>query len=264
MELNKIFEQFAKQMEFEIDLTKMAPKDLRGRIREVLVKRFLRPFLPDRLEVGGGTVISTSKLDGIGEIDLIIYDKSAYNLFRPFAYFMPRTYRPFPVEVVHAVIEVENHPTKEELEKTIKRIAEVKQLQKTAYYEDIGDVHQEVYLYGKTWKYFPIYGALFILDDKNLTTLYNDIKEIYIRLNIPIEQQIDVICILKKGLIIYYDTKNDQINSCPKPEFELRIREGSSGENLSMFYRLIMYILTQSWTKSIRLNDYFNINKKSV
>ena len=239
----------------ELELTKLQPKELRGRAREVLVNRFLKPFLPESLDLGKGVVTSVGGAKS-GEADVIIYDKSAYNFFKPFTFYMPEESKLFPSEVVYVVIEVERNLTPARLEACIERIRHVKNLPKTAYYEQLGPIRHVVTLYGKEWDYYPILGAIFSFDSGGLGELRSLLEERNKQYNLSIEHQVDLICVLKKGMILHSETNKKLIHFPPIPECELKYREDKPADNLRLFYLLLMRILTQAWTKPIKVLDY--------
>ena len=163
METHRFFELIASQMVGELELIKLQPKELRGRAREVLIRSFLKPYLPDSLDIGQGVITSVEGGQS-GELDIIIYDRSGYNLFKPFTYYMPEGSKPFPSEVVYAVIEVEDRLTSGRLSQCIERIELTKRLPKSAYYEHVSPIQNYFNLYGKKWEYFPTLGIVFAFD----------------------------------------------------------------------------------------------------
>jgi len=256
METHRFFELIASRMVGELELIKLQPKELRGRAREVLIRSFLKPYLPDSLDIGQGVITSVEGGQS-GELDVIIYDRSGYNLFKPFTYYMPEGSKPFPSEVVYAVIEVEDRLTSGRLSQCIERIELAKRLPKSAYYEHVGPIQNYFNLYGKEWEYFPTLGIVFAFDSEPLTKLRSLLEQNNLEKKESLEKQVDLICVLKRGLIVYYSSKKGLLAFPPEPKCELKYREGKPGENLSLFYRMIMRVLTQVWTRAIRVNDYF-------
>ena len=112
-------------------------------------------------------------------------------------------------------------------------------------------------MYGKRWDYFPTLGIVFAFDSTNLKELLDFLGEFSKEKNLSIEHQIDLVCILKKGLIVYFNVEKNWISFPPEPGCQLVIREGKPGESLSLFYRATMRIFTQLWTRPIRILDYF-------
>lgn len=262
MDANKIFEIIALVLEKHSELVKDYPEEIRGKGREALIQNFLEPLLPQSLGIDGGTIVSVNQPEGTGVLDIIIYDKNSYQIFKPFASFMPKKARPFPSETVYMVIEVESNLTEGRIEKLIKKCAKVKSASKTAFYEQKGAIRHSVKLYGKEFPCFPTLFIVFAYDGSDLELLYKKLSEINSKEKITIENRIDLVCILNKGLIVYYDAKEEKLNFPAEPTSELKYRQGESGENLRLLYLMIMTILTQVWTKPIKIMDYFEANNE--
>ncbi len=124
VDVNKLFKVRADLLTAELDLIKEQPEELRGRAREVLVQDFLKPFLPDNLEITNGVVISADGQKS-GELDIVIYDRSAYSLFKPFSNYLPQKARPIPAEVVYVVIEVERRLSEKRVQAIAEKLAHV-------------------------------------------------------------------------------------------------------------------------------------------
>lgn len=92
-----------------------------GVYREGIIKNFLSPFLPTRLAVGSGFII-TSKNRISTQCDIIIYDKEHTPLIEN------SEQRFFPVECVAGVIEVKSKLTKSTLKEALVKLAAIKDL----------------------------------------------------------------------------------------------------------------------------------------
>jgi hypothetical protein len=252
MELSETFKLISEQMMKELELIKLGPSELKGRSREIVLRRFLKPFVPTNLDICNGVVISTQGKSG--EIDLIIYDKKGFSLFKPFFEYYPKDMKPIPVETAYVVIEVENKLDKEKTLKGLEKIKKVKELLKAAYYEQSGAIIHTVKLYGKEWEYFPTLGIIFAFDGN-----INEIIEALAQANYPLENKVDLVCILQKGLITYYDPQTKSLNFPPEPSSKLGFREGPPAENLKILYLMLTIIFSQAWTRPIRVLDYFKV-----
>lgn len=234
----------------ELESIKIGPNALKGRSREIVLRRFLKPFIPNSMGICNGIVTSTNGESG--EVDLIIYDKKGFSLFKPLLDYYPKNLRPIPVETVYAVIEVENKLDEDSTKKCVDKIKKIKELPKSAYYEQGGQIKNYVNLYGKTLEYFPTLGIVFTFDgnqDKIIEILRHD--------NLQLEYKIDLVCILKKGLITYYNRKDNLLVFPPEPDNELVFKPGTPEENLKLSYLMLTRIFSQAWTKPIRVVDYF-------
>lgn len=98
-----------------------------GMYREKIIREFLSPFLPTRLAIGSGFII-TSENNISTQCDIIIYDKDNTPLIEN------GEQRFFPVECVVGVIEVKSKLTKSKLKEALIKLASIKNLR-----NDIGN-----------------------------------------------------------------------------------------------------------------------------
>ncbi|MGY4256759.1 hypothetical protein ACVI1L_003827 [Bradyrhizobium sp. USDA 4516] len=100
----------------------------RGRIAEEIIKNILMRILPKRFSIGTGVIISASG-DCSPQIDIVIYD-NFHNapLLSEFGACL------FPVEIVHATIEVKSRLTKREFEKSLAAIRTLRSLGSQRHY----------------------------------------------------------------------------------------------------------------------------------
>lgn len=92
-----------------------------GMYREKIIKEFLSPFLPARLAMGSGFII-TSKNRISTQCDIIIYDKEHTPIIEN------SEQRFFPVECVVGVIEVKSKLTKTTLKEALIKLTAIKDL----------------------------------------------------------------------------------------------------------------------------------------
>ena len=104
-----------------------------GMYREKIVSELLRPFLPSKLEVGTGFII-TSKNRISTQCDIIIYDRENTPVIEN------GEQRFFPVESVVGVVEVKSKLSKSEFRDALVKLANVKALR-----EDIGTKNPYVF-----------------------------------------------------------------------------------------------------------------------
>ncbi len=251
-----VFKLMAYEMMEEFNLIKAQAGELRGRAREVLLNRFLEPLLPDNIGLGSGVITSVEGKNS-GQIDIIIYDKPAYSVFKPFTYYMPREARPFPSEVVYDVIEVENKLTPKTFKECISKIEKVKKMPKEAYYEKLSPFGTDIRAYGKQWKYCPTLGVIFSFDSSKLEDLLLLWKKTNEEKGLNLEHQVDLVCVLKKGLLFHFNPKSGKICFPPDPECQLGYKAHKPEINLTLFYEAIMHRLTQSWTSPIDILKFF-------
>lgn len=133
--MNEIFDKLVKSKieQFEYDYIKLSRQifvNSEGKLihpgefgvyREGIIKDFLCPFLPTRLTIGSGFII-TSKNRISTQCDIIIYDKENTPLIENSGQ------RFFPVECVAGVIEVKSKLTKSTLKEALVKLAAIKEL----------------------------------------------------------------------------------------------------------------------------------------
>lgn len=253
--MEQIFEHIAIEINNEFSkLSNLVSTDSRGHSRESILTKHLRNLFPDSFGITRGQIID-SKGNRSNEIDIIIYDA----LKTPILY-RAGDYRIIPVEGVYAIIFVETSLTQERLNKLIKTIANIKSFSKTAFYEQRGQIIHKVYAYGKKFDYFPILGMIFAYDSQPVLDLGSLFEKEYEKNGTPIEMQIDLICILNKGLI-YHGMKEKPSTILTYPEKENSNTAVSKNENgainLKNFYLSLNDIMAQATTPPIRLIDYF-------
>ena len=253
MDAKKIFKIPAMVLVERAKLVKQQPKAIRGKGREALLESFLKPFLPERLGLGGGVIVP-SKGKNSGEVDIVIYDKDSYGLFRPFAEYMPIKAKPYPIEVVYAVIEVESNLTKKKLKKIANKLDKIKKMRKTAFYERKGAVKESIAMYGKTFKHFPVLCFIFAYESENLEEIGDVLKTINAKKEM--DQKIDAICVLNRGVIIYHDETENSIG-IPNTGMVLKYLKQTPAEALQTFYLIMIGILSQAKIRPIRVLDYF-------
>lgn len=98
-----------------------------GTYREKIIRAFLEPFLPTRLAIGNGFII-TSKDRISSQCDIIIYDKEHTPIIEN------GEQKFFPVECVAGVIEAKSKLTKSTFKEALIKLSKVKELR-----NDIGD-----------------------------------------------------------------------------------------------------------------------------
>lgn len=100
----------------------------RGRIAEEIIKNILTRILPKRFSVGTGVIIAANG-DCSPQIDIVIYD-NFHNapLLSEFGACL------FPVEIVHATIEVKSVLTKAEFHKSLAAIRKLRSLGSQRHY----------------------------------------------------------------------------------------------------------------------------------
>ena len=244
--LEQTMDSIASKMriDFENLTTQIEHRELKGRAREIVMKHFLKKYLPPALGVESGEIISSG--GGVSkQMDIIIFDK-----FRCPILLREDEVHMFPVESVYAVIEVKSLLDSSELEDGIKKIKSVKELSKAGYVKQEGELIHTTNLYGKEFEYFPTLGFVFACDSIKIDMLRQKLNGKNSEMSIELEHRIDSICILNKG-VITNRTKDGKISHTPEPESKLVSIETKS--SLLLFYVLLMEVLNQTWMPSVRI-----------
>lgn len=95
-----------------------------GIYREKIIKHLIQPFLPSRLAIGTGFII-TSKNETSTQCDLLIYDKDNTPVIEN------EEQRFFPIECVVGVIEVKSRLDKSKLKAALIKLSEIKKLRES-------------------------------------------------------------------------------------------------------------------------------------
>jgi len=256
--MEEIFQQMAIEIDNEFSrLAKIISPDSRGFGREAIIVKFLRNFLPKSFGITRGQIIDSNG-NMSNEIDIVIYDA----LKTPIIY-RAGDYRIVPIEGVYAVIFVETFLEQDRFIRLIGTIKNIKNLSKTAFYEQIGAIIHTVHAYDKEFQYFPTLGFIFAYDSAPIVDLGNFFEAKYKEENIPIENQIDFVCVFKNGLIFHGLKNKHQIEIYPNKDCEIFIDANQNRtHNLKNFYLSLNHILTQAWTRPIRFTDYFKPTKE--
>jgi len=251
VEMERLFKSISEQMllEFDFVTSQFTHRGLRGHSRESTLNEFLREYLPKKVGIGTGEIVSVNGQVSAQQ-DVVLYDSincpTLYN---------GGGIQIFPSEGVFSVISVKSTLDSTQLADCVSNISSVKQLPKTEYFPQGGVIHDVTNIYGAEYDHFPTLGFVFAYDSINLETLKNNLEEINRQQSIPVDKRIDMICVLRKG-IIYNMRSGPIVQGTPSPDSVLCYSE--SEDSLLFFYLLLMQLMTQAQTRPIKLNLYAN------
>ena len=126
-----------------------------GVYRERIIKSLLQPFLPARLAIGSGFII-TSQNNISTQCDLLIYDKENTPVIEN------EEQRFFPIECVAGVIEVKSSLTKSQLAEALIKLSNIKKLR--------NDIKSNTYIF-KSINAFPNFDTKLNIRDQIATFL---------------------------------------------------------------------------------------------
>ncbi len=178
MDINEIFQSIATNMlnEFEHAQAQIRHMGERGSEREAVLKSFLSAYLPTRYGISSGEIVDYEG-NTSHQCDLIIYDH--YNCPLLLA---GRDVRIFPAESVLAVIEVKSVLSAREIEDSIVKIRDLKNLTR-----ENGPIPGIIFAYKSGWENEPIMRTV-----AELQKHYRQLQG---------HQLVDLLCILEDGLI---------------------------------------------------------------
>ena len=170
-----------------------------GVYREKIVAEFLKPFLPTRLDIGSGFII-TDKGNISTQCDIIIFDKENTPIIEN------TEQRFFPVESVVGVIEVKSVLNKTKLTEALIKLSNIKKLRY--------DINNKRYIYNifenKTYNSKDLYDqmATFIICEKFDFDIENNTEQIFNTIYKDIDRSLfhNMILSLDKNCCLYsYD-----------------------------------------------------------
>lgn len=214
----------------------------KGAFRELILKKFLRPFLPKAYGVSGGLAFDVSGAIS-KQLDIVIYD-AIYSYIAPYS----DDFIYFPCESVYGNIEIKSYLDKHAFVESIRNIDSLKKLKRNAI-----DTYQvtpikELRINNVTWniqatnEYF---GVIFAYDsvssDRVMEYITNAVKEEQIpRDNLP-----NVIVLLKEQVIItrFHRCDDGQYAIHPLKQFDGFLKIQYADDVLTEFIILLFIML---------------------
>jgi hypothetical protein len=254
MDLQTIFKSIAEKLaiDFRYMSSEIEHKASKGRVREIeLVEQFLRKYLPATIGISHGEIATTTG-EVSNECDVIIYesrtcpillDKSGYQIF--------------PAECVYGVLEVKSLLNNHELEDAFAKISKVKRFPKMAFEPQAGAIINTTNLYDKEWSYFPTVGFVFAYDSIDLLTLRNQLGSL--QKDLPLNERIDSVWVLNKGMIVNWDDSTSKINHTPNSK--TRMRAVVSENPLLLMTIHLQQLFQAGWMPKFKIQEYLqNVN----
>lgn len=243
MDLNEIFQSIATNMltEFEHTQTQIKHMRERGSEREAVLKSFLSQYLPTRYGISSGEIVDYEGKTS-HQSDLIIYDHFNCPLL-----LAGKNVRIFPAESVLAVIEVKSVLSAKEIEDSIEKIRDLKNLSR-----ENGPIPGIVFAYKSGWQNEPIMRTV-----SEFQKHYRQFQG---------HQLTDLVCILDHGIIVL-DTvlegftviDRDFSDRCMLAYIELEL-----SVLLWFFINLLNVLEAQPVTKPLYLDYLRNTAIKSI
>ncbi len=202
---------------------------VKGSLREEILTNCLKELLPQKYSVGSGIIVDADQTQSRQQ-DFFIYDA-----FDSPVFLKRSSYQVVPIESVYATVEVKSSLNKTELEKCVKNIQSVKKLKLTPAQTLQWTPTKENQVMGMVFAY---------TSDISLETVIKNLNEFNREMKIPYEEQINMICVLDKGIVVPLEKNGlNNIRLMPNNNTMLCKTRGSVEENLSLFYLILQYHL---------------------
>ncbi|MBD5136431.1 MAG: hypothetical protein HDT39_10810 [Lachnospiraceae bacterium] len=203
----------------------------KGIVRENIVNKVIRPFLPSCYGLSGGETFdsegNTSK-----QLDLVVYDSV-------FSYIITYidNYIQFPCESIYGNIEIKLFLNRDELIKTIKNIKSMKSLKRegTHSWTVTPFVSIKNYDLPDNTDRNPYFGIIFAYDSVEASTVLDYLKNI----DIPSNLLPNAIILYSKRTIILQATDSN-IEGFPSDDFNKYVMLNCGDETLAIFIGLLI------------------------
>ena len=244
MNWESLFTASAAKLKAQLDEARAAldHRPLKGNVNEQALADWLKPLLPGAIDVCTGEIIDSNG-GRSKQVDVVLYDAATTPRF-----LSRNDISVLPVEPVYAVIEVKTFLNKNEIEAAFENMKAVKALNKSAYHPDRATTSK--HLYGMPTVHWPLQFFIFAYESDGLDTVLGHVQ----RLNAgqPIDKQIDMVCILDKGLIVHLAPEG--LQPIPMPNTTLIAKPSS--KPLLTFYTLLAHLMGQAVSEPVSLNPY--------
>ena len=235
-----------------------------GVYREKIVKTLIEPFLPSRLAIGSGFIITSD--DKIStQCDLIIYDKDNTPIIES------EEQRFFPIENVVGVIEVKSKLTKSTLKKALIKLSKIKEMRSS--------INSNLYIY-KRHKInnfdakhnvkdqiatFLICENVDLDLDKDMDTFFTDVykdidKSLYHNMILSLDNGCFLYCDNKRTPMYYpyYNYENKRFPNLiiyPSPS-------GYEQEHILVFVNYFFMLISSISTMHLEITNYLGAQRK--
>ena len=234
------------QSDYEKLSSKITHNGLKGTVREEKLKEYITKLFPTKYAIGNGIIVDSNETQSKQQ-DFIIYDN-----FNSPKLMETESVQIVPIESVYATIEVKSTLTINELEKCINNIRSVKTLKKIKplinpiITSNIPCPISMIFAYSSDTSIENIV--------KNLDT-FNQ--------SIPYNEQVNLVCILDKGLIYSVNKYGfKDLTVFPNENTILVSHEDKIENNLYLFYLIIMSVINNIILPPVNLMAYAQkINK---
>jgi hypothetical protein len=244
MDWELLFDASASKMRSRFEEIRAAinHRGLKGQANEEILREWLVQYLPGSLSVCTGEIIDSNG-GRSKQADVVVFDTATTP-----RYFTSGDISVLPVETVYAIFEVKSFLNKHEIENAFANMRSVKSLKKTAYFP--GTVTTTKFVYGQPFQRWPLQFFIFAFESDSLDTVFSHIQKLNEEQSI--ENRIDAVCVLDKGLIV--NSGPEGLQPIPRPETQLIAKPSSKA--LLTFYAIISNLLGQAVSEPVCINPY--------
>jgi hypothetical protein len=250
VDVREVFRKLSVSMKAEFDQSAQIPHATgMGSMREEVVRKFLRDYLPSRYAVGQGQIIhSTNRISK--QTDVVIHDHG--NCPR---LFVNQEHSIFPLEGVYGVVSIKSTLSSNKLANAFENIASTKSLVE----EDKTIVLNKMGTQIGVASPLPV-GIVFAFDaDRSLEAIATQAKTLQDRLSNP-KHAPDLIAVLGKGLVGPRVRVRDDFNrtTLPAPTNRMLVREVRRHTLLRLYLQLLSELNTIT-LPPLSLDDYLQM-----
>jgi len=234
-----------------------------GMYREKIIREFLAPFLPTRLAIGSGFIITATNRIST-QCDIIIYDKEHTPVIEN------GEQRFFPVECVVGVIEVKSKLTKSKFKEALIKLASIKELR--------NDIANNRYIF-KDYRGGGSFNvkhnvrdqmATFLICESIDANIENEIDTIFTNAYEGVDKSLfhNMILDLNMGCFLYYDGARpiyhayfDYTRPSFKNECILPHEWGYSKEHILLFLNYFYMLISSVSVMDIEITNYLGATR---
>ena len=227
----------------------------KGTIRESILNRVIRPFLPSCYGLSGGEAFD-SEGNVSKQLDLVVYDSV-------FSYTVPyiENFIQFPCESVYGNIEIKSQLNKEEFGKAIENIRSLKSLKREGAHSWTVTPQVAISINGKPNdnNRNPYFGIIFAYDSVAPETVLSYLVES----NLPSSLMPNAIVLYRKNTLII-QAKNTQIEAYPCNDFNKYVSIDCGEDTLAVFIGLLINFTHYTLLKSADIPSQTNALLEAV
>lgn len=243
-------QEMAKDLENDYNSgisSKIKHNGVKGSMREDKLKKSLSQLFPEKYAIGSGVIVDATETQS-NQQDFIIYDN-----FNSPKFLDTISIQVIPIESVYATIEVKSTLTIAELEKSINNIRSVKKLERT-------EPLVKPIISSSTP--YPMSMIFAYSSDTSIDNIVQKVEKF--NESIPYNEQVNLICILDKGLIYSVDKNGlKETTVFPNENTIWVTHKDTSENNFYLFYLIMMSIINTIILPPVNLMGYAQKLKKA-